>query len=161
VQDRNAPYRIETGTLNHAAIAGVKAAIEYLASIGQGKTMRSNLESAYQVIHDHEYRLAREIFDGLKKIPRVTIYGPAFDTSLRAPTISFTIDGLTAQQVCQKLAARGICAWDGHFYAIRAIEVLGLLEKGGVTRVGVLLYNTREEVRRLLTGIRRIVDGST
>jgi cysteine desulfurase family protein (TIGR01976 family) len=161
VQNQSAPYRIETGTLDFPAIAGVKAAIEYLASIGQGKTMRSKLENAYKVIHDYEYRLAQEIFDGLKKIPRVTIYGPAFDTSLRAPTISFTVDGLTAKEICKKLARKGICAWDGHFYAIRAIEVLGLLEKGGVTRVGVLLYNTREEVRRLLTGIRRIVEGST
>ena len=161
VQDRNAPYRIETGTLNHAAIAGVKAAIEYLASIGQGKTLRSKLESAYKVIHNHEYKLVQEIFEGLKKIPRVTIYGPSFDTSLRAPTISFTIDGLMAKEVCEKLAAKGICAWDGNFYAVRAIEVLGLLEKGGVTRVGVLLYNTTEEVRRLVKEIQRIAGSGT
>jgi cysteine desulfurase family protein (TIGR01976 family) len=156
VQNHEAPYRIETGTLNHAAIAGVKAAVEYIASIGKGKTVRSKLENAYAIIHEHEYRLASKIADGLKAIPGVTIYGPSFESTMRAPTISFTIDGLTAEEVCKQLAAKGICAWDGHFYAIRAIEVLGLLEKGGVTRVGVLLYNTTEEVRRLVKGVQRI-----
>jgi cysteine desulfurase family protein (TIGR01976 family) len=161
VQNHEAPYRIETGTLNHAAIVGVKAAIEYVASVGTGKTLRSKLESAYNIIHDHEYKLARDIFEGLKTIPQVTIYGPSFETTMRAPTISFTVDGLRAEEVCKRLAAKGICAWDGHFYAIRAIEVLGLLEKGGVTRVGVLLYTTTEEVRRLLKEIQRIAGSGT
>lgn len=160
-QYESAPYRIETGTLNFAAIAGVKAAIEYIANVGRGKTLRTKLESAYKTIHIHEEELAREIYDGLKTIPRVTIYGPPFDTSLRAPTISFTVEGLTAEEVCKKLAARGICAWDGHFYAIRAIEVLGLLDKGGVTRVGALLYNTRKEVRRFIKEMRRIAGSTT
>ena len=161
VQDQHAPYRIETGTLNHPSIAGVKAAIEYIASIGEGKTQRSKLESAYKTIHDHEHGLARKIYDGLKAITGVTVYGPSFESTLRAPTISFTIDGLTAEEVCRRLAKKGICAWDGHFYAIRAIEVLGLLDKGGVTRIGVLLYNTREEVRRLLVEIRKIAKSAS
>jgi cysteine desulfurase family protein (TIGR01976 family) len=156
VQYENAPYRIETGTLNYPAITGVKAAIEYLAGIGKGKTLRAKLESAYKIIHHHEEGLAREIYEGLQSIQGVTIYGPQFDASLRAPTISFTVDGLTSEEVCKRLAAKGVCAWDGHFYAIRAIEVLGLLDKGGVTRVGVLLYNTRREVHRLLKEVQRI-----
>ncbi len=161
VQDENAPYRIETGTLNYPAIIGVKSAIEYIACIGKGRTLRARLESAYKTIHIHEDTLAREILEGLQAIPRVTIYGPPFDATLRAPTISFTIDEITAEVVCKRLAAKGICAWDGHFYAIRAIEVLGLLDKGGVTRVGVLLYNTREEVHRLLKEIQKIAGNIT
>ncbi len=155
-QNQRAPYRIETGTLNHAALAGVKSAIEYIASLGTGKSLRSKLTDAYVKIHEHENGLAREIYNGLTNIRGVTIYGPDFDGGLRAPTISFTVDGLTAEEVCQKLADKGICAWDGHFYAIRAIEVLGLAGKGGVTRVGVLLYNTMDEVRRFLREIERI-----
>jgi cysteine desulfurase family protein (TIGR01976 family) len=156
-----APQRIETGTPSFEAIAGVKAAIEYIASIGQGKTLRSKLEKAYKAIHEHEHVLAQEIYDGLKTIPGITIYGPSFNTTMRTPTISFTLNGLRAEEVCKKLAAKGICAWDGHFYAIRAIEVLGLLDKGGVTRVGTSLYNTQEEVRRLLKEIQRIVGSVT
>ncbi len=155
-QNQRAPYRIETGTLNHAAIAGVKTAIEYIASLGTGKSLRSKLTDAYRKIHEHEASLAREIYNGLKNTRGVTMYGPSFDGEMRAPTISFTIDGLTAEEVCQKLAEKGIFAWDGHFYAIRAIEVLGLAGKGGVTRVGVLLYNTMDEVRRFLREIEKI-----
>jgi selenocysteine lyase/cysteine desulfurase len=59
-------------------------------------------------------------------------------------------------EVCSRLNEKGICAWDGHFYGIRPIEVLGLLEKGGVTRVGVSLYNTEDEVKRLLEAVGEI-----
>ena len=159
-QDANAPYRIETGTLNHASIAGVKAAIDYLSGIGKGIDLRSRLVSAYDRIHTHENALGSQIYDGLKKIPGVTIYGPSFDSGKRAPTISFTVHGFTAREVCKKLADKALFAWDGHFYAIRAIEVLGLVERGGVTRVGVLLYNTREEVRRLLKEIQQLADNA-
>ncbi len=69
------------------------------------------------------------------------------------------MEGLDPIDVCRMLDSRGICAWDGHFYAIRPIEVLGLLEKGGVTRVGVSLYNTDEEVERLLEAVRDISSG--
>ena len=149
-QHQEAPYRIETGTLNHAAIVGVKAAIEYIASVGEGKMLRTRLASAFSKIHPHEFGLAKEIYNGLSTIHGVAVYGPSFESPLRAPTVSFTVDGFTAEQVCRKLAAKGIFAWDGHFYAIRAIEALGLMEKGGVTRVGALLYNTRQEVQRFL-----------
>ncbi len=158
-QHQEAPYRIETGTLNHAAITGVKSAIEYIAGIGKGKTLRSRLSNAFSIIHPHEFGLAGEICNGLNAIRGVTVYGPSFESARRAPTVSFTVDGMTAEQVCLKLAARGIFAWDGHFYAIRAIEALGLIEKGGVTRVGALLYNTIEEVQRFLKEIRKIAQG--
>ena len=88
------------------------------------------------------------------------MYGPSFDPPLRAPTVSFTVEGMTAQEVCKMLAAKGVCAWDGHFYAIRAVEALGLSSKGGVTRVGVLMYNTIDEVRRFLKEIRWVAEKS-
>ena len=86
----------------------------------------------------------------------VSVHGPPF-SGQRAPTVSFTTDRLTAGEVCAALAEAGICAWDGHFYAIRALEKLGLLERGGVTRLGILLYNTEEEVERVLRRVGEIV----
>ena len=156
-QSQSSPDRIETGTLNHEGIVGVKAAIEYIANIGRGKTLREKLVSAFSTIHHHEINLASELFEGLKKMPGVKIYGPSFDSVVRAPTVSFTVDGLQAREVCGRLASKGICAWDGHFYALRAIEVLGLVDRGGVTRTGILLYNTEDEVKRFLGEIKRIV----
>jgi cysteine desulfurase family protein (TIGR01976 family) len=158
-QDQIAPYKIETGTLNHAAIAGVKAAIEYIASFGTGADLRSQVVSGLQLIAEYEHHLATALYRGLSAIPEVTIYGPNLDSPQRAPTISFTLAGKTAQEVCTRLGECGICAWDGHFYAIRPIEVLGLLERGGVTRVGISLYNIEEEISRLLREIKQMAKG--
>lgn len=155
-QTQRAPYLIETGTLNHAAIAGVKAAVEYLASLGQGPGFRSRLVDALGRIGAHERALAEKLHRGLSSMQGVTVQGPSF-SGQRAPTVSFTTDRWTAGEVCVALAEAGICAWDGHFYAIRAIEKLGLLERGGVTRLGVLLYNSEEEVDRVLRRVGEIV----
>lgn len=159
-QDQAAPYKIETGTLNHAAIAGVKAAVEYIAAIGSGRDVRSKIISAMDLIGSHERSLASTLYDGLTRLPRVTVYGQPFGTAQRAPTISFTIGSLRAEEICTRLGDRGFCTWDGHFYALRAIEVLGLLDRGGVTRVGISLYNTIDEVFRLLDELKQITTSS-
>lgn len=151
-----APDSIETGTLNHAAIAGVSAAVEFLASLGNGNSMREKLVNAYHKISTHEFVLASKLYAGLKKIPGVTMIGQDFSSNSRTPTLSFTLDGKTPLQVCEHLAKKNICAWDGHFYAIRAIESLGLLERGGVTRIGISLYNTVEEIDFTLAEVERI-----
>ncbi len=156
--DQRAPYRIETGTLNHAAIAGVNAAVEFVASFGRGERLRDRLIDAMSQIGQHERRVASVFYRELSAVPGVTVVGPPFDDGLRAPTVSFTVDGWRPEDVCHELSEHGICAWDGHFYAVRAIEVLGLEQRGGVTRVGVVLYNTEEEVRRVVevvAGLRR------
>jgi cysteine desulfurase family protein (TIGR01976 family) len=158
-QNQNAPFRIETGTLNHAALAGVKAAIEYIASYGSGFDLRSKLESAMNRIAEYEHALARYTYIGLSNIPNVELYGPNFESEQRAPTISFTLRDKSASQICSLLDEKGICAWDGHFYAIRPIEILGLLEKGGVTRIGISIYNSEEEIIRLLNEIKSIATG--
>ncbi|MBM4161320.1 MAG: cysteine desulfurase-like protein [Ignavibacteria bacterium] len=158
-QEQTAPYKIETGTLNHAAVAGVKAAVEYIASFGEGSDLRTRLVSAMQLIAEYEHDVAKTLYEGLRQIPGVMIYGQSFASPHRAPTISFTLETHTAEQVCTRLSEKGICAWDGHFYAIRPIEVLGLLERGGVTRVGISLYNTEEEISRLLDEVKLMVKG--
>jgi selenocysteine lyase/cysteine desulfurase len=67
--------------------------------------------------------------------------------------VSITIDGVHPTDAARALGQRGLQVWDGHFYAIRPIEALGLLERGGVLRTGIVMYNTREEVDRLVEGI--------
>lgn len=148
-----APEKIETGTLNHAAIAGVSAAVRFVASLGTGDTLRAKLSSAYEYIGNHERNLATRLFNGLQKIKGIQIVGQGFSTAQRAPTISFTHESFTATEVCRHLNKQNIFAWDGHFYAIRAIERLGLLERGGVTRIGMAVYNTTDEVDAVLTSL--------
>ncbi len=155
---QTAPDAIETGTLNHAAIAGVSAAVEFLASVGTGNSMREQLVSAYHKISTHEYVLASKLYAGLKAIPGVTLVGQDFSSNSRTPTLSFTMEGKTPTQVCEQLAKKNICAWDGHFYAIRAIESLGLLERGGVTRMGISIYNTVDEINFTLAEVERIAN---
>ncbi|HMI64929.1 MAG TPA: aminotransferase class V-fold PLP-dependent enzyme, partial [Cyclobacteriaceae bacterium] len=135
------------------AIAGVGAAVGFLASLGSGGSLREQLISAYQSISEHEYRLAGKLYQGLKQIPGLMMIGQDFSAPSRTPTVSFTMKGKTPWQICEHLAKKNICAWDGHFYAIRAIEVLGLLEQGGVTRLGISLYNTEEEVNLTVASV--------
>ncbi len=152
-QDDAAPYRIETGTLNHAAIAGVRAAIEYLASWGDGATPRARLVSAMTAIAAYEHGLAAAYWENVRRVPGVTVRGPGFSSARRAPTVSITIEGVRPSDAAAALGGRGVQVWDGDFYAARAIEVLGLAERGGVLRTGISMYNTREEIERLLGGI--------
>ena len=158
-QEQSGPYKIETGTLNHAAIAGVKAAIEYIGTIGAGADLRARLVDAMKIIGEHERFLASTFYDGLSRLQGVTTYGQPFGSGQRAPTISFTLGTHRAEDICRRLGERGFCTWDGHFYALRAIEVLGLLDRGGVTRVGMSLYNRIEEVTQLLEELRQIAVG--
>ena len=152
-QEDEAPFRIETGTLNHAAIAGVKAAIEYIASWGQGETLRARLVSAMEGIAFHEHEIARFYWENVRKLPGVEAWGQDFTSPRRAPTVSITIAGVRPSEAARALGGKGILVWDGDFYAARAIEVLGLAEGGGVLRTGISMYNTREEIERLLEGV--------
>lgn len=152
-QDPGAPYRIETGTLNHAAIAGVRAAIDYLASWGEGATLRERLVDAMTGISAYEHSLAGYFHGAVSSLPGTRIWGPDFSSRARAPTVSITLAKHTAAEAASFLGERGICVWDGNFYAARAVEVLGLADHGGLLRTGVSLYSTREELDRLLEGL--------
>jgi cysteine desulfurase family protein (TIGR01976 family) len=156
VQDQAAPYIIETGTLNHAACSGVASAIDFISSIGKGASLREKLESAYQKISSHEFELAKHLYDSLKNLEKITVVGPDFSSKKRTPTVSFVHSSFSAQEVCKKLANKNICAWDGHFYALKAIQKLGLESKGGVTRLGISLYNTKQEIDRVIEVIKTI-----
>ena len=155
--EQSAPFCIETGTLNHAALAGVTAAVNFIASLGNGNSLRERITNAYQQLGAHEHALAVQLYNGLKVLPGVQLAGLDFSSPHRAPTISFTATGKTPVQVCAHLAKKNICAWDGHFYALRAIQVLGLLEKGGVTRLGISVYNTPAEIDTVIGEIKNLL----
>ena len=156
VQDQEAPYIIETGTLNHAACSGVTSAIDFIASIGEGSTLREKLESAYRLISIHEFELAKHLYDSLQKEDKIKVIGQDFSSKKRTPTVSFVHNDFSPQDVCKKLASENICAWDGHFYALKAIQKLGLESAGGVTRLGVSVYNTKQEVDRVVEVIKNL-----
>ncbi|HWI60579.1 MAG TPA: cysteine desulfurase-like protein [Symbiobacteriaceae bacterium] len=152
-----APYRIETGTLNFAALAGVSAAVEYIASFGEGTALRPRILNGMNRIHAHEMSVARHLYERLSAVKGVRIYGPSFDGGLRAPTVSFTVEGIHSADVGKHLGENGFFVWAGHFYAMSVVESLGLQDRGGLVRIGISLYNTVEEVDRCVDCLMALV----
>ena len=165
------PDKFETGTQIHEAQAGVMAAIEYLAELGQTygsayaadfpgfSGRRLALKQAMATIRAYERPLFEHFVAGLLEIPGLSFYGicdPArFDE--RTPTAAFRLAGHSPQAVAEHLGRRGIYVWDGNFYALAVTERLGLEETGGVVRAGLAHYNTLEEVDYCLACIRELV----
>jgi cysteine desulfurase family protein (TIGR01976 family) len=149
VQDNAAPYRIETGTLNHAAIEGVGAAVDYLAGFGRGASRREAVHDALSAIGAYEHALAQLLWSELEGLPGVRLWGLPFTHQVRAPTVSFTVAGHDSGALARKLGAVGICVWDGDFYAPRPVEVLQVPGRS-LIRVGFSMYNSAEEAMRLI-----------
>jgi cysteine desulfurase family protein (TIGR01976 family) len=149
VQDDAAPYRIETGTLNHPAIEGVGAAVEYMAKFGRGSSRREAVHDAVAAIAVYEHGLGQYLWSALEEVPGVCLWGVKFTSAARAPTVSFTVDGLDSAVIARTLGKAGICVWDGNFYAPRPVEVLNV-PGGSLVRVGFSMYNTKEEAERLV-----------
>ncbi len=149
------PNRWMTGTQNHEGIAGVAAAIDYLASLGTGDSRRQKLISAMSAIRDHETNLVRKLLRGLSDRPRFRVWGLTREADLprRAPTVSITCAGKDAETIARHLAAREIYAWQGNFYALELCERLGVEAQGGLLRLGLVHYNTAQEVDRVLAAL--------
>jgi cysteine desulfurase family protein (TIGR01976 family) len=156
------PDRWETGTQVQELIAGIAAAVEYLATLGRrhnpaAQDRRSALLAAYRVTHEHEMALLAKLMQGLQRIDGLRIFGitdPAkFDQ--RCSTVSFRLEGHTPTEVATFLGEHGIFTWDGNFYALNLTERLGVQCSGGLLRVGLVHYNTAEEVERLLAALRK------
>ena len=157
------PDRWETGTQNHEALAGLIAAIDYLADLGrrhkpEASTRRDAIVAAYDVIRQHEQELAAQLISGLLAIPGVTFYGIQDLTKLnqRTPTVAIRMEGHTPRELAKKLGERGIFTWDGNYYAINLTERLGVENTGGMLRIGLSHYNTAEEVERLLEELKQL-----
>ncbi len=147
-----AGHRFETGTQSVEGIAGMVAAVEYLAALGEGPDRRRQLDSAFDAIGAHEQRLAERFLAGIREMDHVTLYGISDLARLdeRVATFSFTVEGSHPAEVAQRLGQRGMAVWDGNFYALSALEALGLEGHGGAVRVGFLHYTTADEVDRLV-----------
>ncbi len=148
------PENFETGTQNHEGIVGAAAAVDFLASLGSapGRSRRAALERAYATMEERGRRLFERLWNGLRAITGVTLYGPPPDAP-RTPTVSFAAAGRTADDVARTLARSAVFASSGDFYAKTAIARLGHV-RDGVVRAGCACYTTEEEVDRLIEGVR-------
>jgi len=155
------PERWETGTQVHELIAGIGGAVEYLAELGRHcdpsvKTRREALAVAYASTVAYESELIARLIEGLLAIPGVRIFGitdpKMFDQ--RCSTLSLRIGNHHPTAIATFLGERGIFTWDGNYYALNLSERLGVESQGGMLRIGLVHYNTIEEVERLLTALR-------
>lgn len=148
-----APDRWETGTQAFESLVAVTAAIDHLASLGEGETRRHRLESAFGAIRSHEDALSIRFLSGVSEMPGVRLYGPPEAGDQRVSTFAVDVAGMSARRVANEMGRRGIYVWDGHYYAIGAMQQLGLLEQGGLVRIGFVHYTTTEEVDRVLDAL--------
>jgi len=157
------PGRFETGTQNHEAIAGITAAVDYFASLGAAAApdgdrwsefsgRRRDVHVALDLLFDYELSLASCLVDGLLEIDGVTVHGITAKGAMhrRVPTVSFTHARKRPADIAQALGARNIFVWSGHNYAVELAKAIGVLESGGVVRIGPVHYNTHAEIDELL-----------
>jgi cysteine desulfurase family protein (TIGR01976 family) len=157
----------ETGTQVQELIAGIGAAVDYIAELGRHcdpsvKSRREALQSAYRATHQYETGLLSRLISELQSIPGIRIFGITdpgrFDE--RCSTLSFRLGSHNPTAIAKFLGERGIFTWDGNFYALNLSERLGVEQHGGVLRVGLVHYNTAEEVERLVAALREFSAGT-
>ncbi len=143
----DAPGKFETGTPSFALLAGLTAAIDHLASLGRGSTRRERLDGAFAEIRSHEASMGHRFLSQLPE--NVTVWGmPSMEG--RVPTFAIDVDGRSPSEVAARLGRQEICVWAGHYYAVEPMRRLGLLDSGGLTRIGFVNTTTAAEVDRLL-----------
>lgn len=164
------PGKWETGTQSFESIAGVKAAIDYLAELGARykdlaaidesdlSGRRRDLRRAMGLIGRHEREISRRFLAGATTVPGLRVYGLTDPERLdeRTPTFAVSLEGYTPDEVAEALGRQGIFVWSGHYYAVAVMERLGLLDKGGLVRIGFVHYNSLEEVDRLLAALQNL-----
>jgi cysteine desulfurase family protein (TIGR01976 family) len=134
------PDRFELGTLPFEALAGVRAAADFVRSLDR------------DALRAHEDALLGQMLDGLGAIDGVTLHGAARD---RAPTVMFSVHGHSAIEVARALANEQVAVWHGNYYALELSRHLGL-EPDGAVRAGVVAYSDEEDVRRLVEAVARV-----
>ncbi len=155
------PDRWETGTPNFECLAGVQAAVDYVASLapGRGDNRRERIVAAMAEVRAYERELSQRLIGGLLELDGMNVYGivepEQFDH--RAPTVACRLEGYTPRQVAERLGDEGIFVWDGNYYALEVMKRLGLEEGGGAVRIGPVHYNTPEEIDRTLEVLREMV----
>ncbi len=152
------PVRWETGTMDHEGLAGLVAAVGYIAGLGdalgtpQGPTLRERVAAGMEAIRRYEHRISERFLEGAARIPRARLWGIADRDRIdeRTPTFALRVGDRHPAETAEALGERGIFVWDGHYYALALMERLGLQESGGAVRIGFCHYHTLGEVDRVL-----------
>jgi len=161
----NIPNCWEWGTLNHECIAGIKACVDYWEDLGRRAnpevtSRRAAILAAHEATHQHERKMTEKMIAGLLAIPGLKLYGISdasrFDN--RCATFVVRIEGHTPLELATRLGERGFFTWDGNYYALNLTEQLDVERLGGFLRIGLVHYNTMEEVEGLLRALREIVN---
>lgn len=152
------PDKLETGTQNHESIASLESLVDFIASFGEGRNRREKIVNAYEVIEKHENTLDQKLRNALAEIPEVTLYQSPF---AKTPTVAFRIEKIDPIMFCQQMASQySIYIASGDFYATTLCDKLGITEKGGFIRAGLAPYNTEEEIDRLISATRTIIEAA-
>ncbi|MBB4965237.1 cysteine desulfurase-like protein [Saccharothrix violaceirubra] len=149
------PERFELGTLPYELLAGCTATVDFLAGLGEGDDRRSRLVRAFTAIEAHEGRLRAKVEAGLAGLPEVNVRSRAVS---RTPTLLLTFADHDPAAAYRFLAARGVNAPAGSFYALETSRHLGLGDSGGL-RAGLAPYSDDDDVDRLLAGLAAFVRG--
>jgi cysteine desulfurase family protein (TIGR01976 family) len=151
------PDRFERGTPPFADFAGVTAAVEHLASLDPSAagTRRERVLASMAAAQDHERALFKVMLDGLGAMGKVTLYGKAHH---RTATAFFTVAGRTPADVAAHCAGRKVNVWDGDNYAWEVTGMLGIRDAGSAVRAGLVHYNDRSDVDRLLAAVAEIAE---
>jgi selenocysteine lyase/cysteine desulfurase len=145
------PERFEYGTLPYEALAGTTAAIDFIAGLAPGSgSRRARLATAFELLEQHESVLLTRLERGLADLPRVVRHGAP--NRYRTPTTLFSVKNVAPGDVYRTLAARGVNAPAGTFYAYECATRLGLSDAGAV-RAGIAPYTSTSDVDRLLEGV--------
>jgi cysteine desulfurase family protein (TIGR01976 family) len=161
------PGKWEVGTQSHESLAGLLGTFSYLERIGvaygrgAGGDRRTRLRAAMSAIHEHERTLSLGVLERLATVRGLVVHGIADPARVdrRVPTFSVTLPGHSPRDLAEHLARRAISTWDGDFYAWELVRALGLADAGGLLRIGLVHYNTLDEVDRLVDALRELVDG--
>jgi cysteine desulfurase family protein (TIGR01976 family) len=149
-----APDRFEYGTLSFELLAGVTAAVDYLAGLAGGHDdRRRNVVASMTAVAAYESKLAAKLAAGLAGIEGVTVVpAPAGG----CPTLAFRVGGQPPAQTARMLGDQGICVSNGDYYAVEFFTAMGLREDGGAVRASIYHYNTADEIDRLLDAVRKM-----
>ena len=146
------PDKLETGTQNHEGIAGVKGAIDFIGSLGEGSSQREKMVDAMRTIEEYEADLASKFRDGLRDLAGVKLYS-APDGVRKTPTIAFRVEGHSTDDVCERMLEHGFFVAAGDFYASTLADKLGIVDSGGFVRAGLAPYNATDEVERFVEAL--------
>jgi cysteine desulfurase family protein (TIGR01976 family) len=154
----------EWGTLNHESIAGIKACVDYWEELGRRAqpaiaNRRAAIVAAHEAIHPHERAMMEKMIAGLLAIRGLKLYGISDPGRFeqRCATLVVRVEGHTPLELATKLGDRGFFTWDGNYYAINVTEQLDVEQTGGFLRIGLVHYNTMDEVEQMLAALREIV----